>query len=219
MSMPDREPYWCPVEDCDHGPGASLASVRSHISGTADDDHDWPALKTQVETQGETQGETPTEGGQEPRQTQAETSETQENGGSDEETQEDPPADGGADTPSDGGQESDGEAGRTSESQQNGGKHMAAREDYETQRQTQGDPGDGGSESTDSDTAGYGFEGWSLPKLSTPMMVMIVVVVVVLLVVYLRTQGETPSDVGADTPSEEGDESDDSDTETPLIEG
>lgn len=52
--------YDCPVDWCEHS--GDLASVRGHINGSTDPDHDWSELKEDVEAQDDQQEGDPLEG-------------------------------------------------------------------------------------------------------------------------------------------------------------
>jgi hypothetical protein len=52
--------YECAVDWCDHT--GDLASVRGHVNGSTDPDHDWSELKDQIEAQNDQPEGGPSEG-------------------------------------------------------------------------------------------------------------------------------------------------------------
>jgi len=181
--MPDKDPYWCPV--CDRkGPGATHRSIQSHIVAMSDDPHDWDALRDEVASQAESQQTEGTPDSQEVNGEATESTEIQQNGSPETESQQSQRGT----TPgeaTDEATEANAEHAESTETQQNGGPDMATNEDYQRQQQSQSDGDSEGTESTES-------TGFSLPKLSTPMVLMVVVVCVVLLVVLIRSDDEHP---------------------------
>jgi hypothetical protein len=207
-----REPHWCPVEGCDKGPGLPLESVRPHISAKDNDAHDWGALKDEVHGQGESDASDLSEGGPNLDAEGSERTENEQNAAPETESEESDAREGPDEVPEE-GSNLDAEGSERTENEQNGDSDMAATEEYDRQTERQTSDPEGSDEGSKSNQGG----SIPLPKLSTPVMVLVVVIVAVLLVFYLRSNGSSEESDASEAP-EEGSEMDDDETETPLIE-
>ncbi len=198
--------YDCPVDWCEHS--GDLSSVRGHINGSTDPDHDWSELKDQIETQTDQSEGGPSDG--------------------------DESGDGAVSDPSDDGQPAEG--GETSDEggseRASEGGTMPTDDEYENQ--TNGDQGEPTDESqTETDGEGgsnpvcrrrcRGRRGHDRLIAGQSMWVVAGIALLALLVVLLVTSDEgeptaenamgAEDERGSDDPSE-GDSEGGSDRET-----
>jgi len=184
------DPFWCPVEECDHGEDeeTSLGSVRTHINASSDDAHDWGELKEPVEAQGEDdEGNEDKAGDDESDETPAD--EPDENADTD---------------PSDGADDSD--------------SHMPTDDELDRQREQATDSDDEADENEDdsSDTSSGLVGGIDIPVSTTTLAVGgVLFLTLALLYAYLRRGSEsTGLEPEPSTQSEQSDDSpDDGDDE------